>query len=1510
MKRTILFSFLLLSVVLGAYAQRFMDRLDRGLVATSRPGASGNLVSWRILGNEYYDVTYNLYCNGTLLKSGLSASNYAHTGGNASSVYEVAAVVRGVEQEKCAPVKRWEHIDGANNPYWPIPVQPAYDRNGADASSHYALNDVSVADLTGNGKMEFIVKRPCDVAGDPAQKLMFHHVDCYDLDGHQLWWIDMGPNMIGGPDEQWDVVTFDWDMDGKAEVLFRAADGTVIHCADGTTYEVGSMAVDTRWAGMEYTNTGNEYLIYMEGATGKPYNIGPEAHPTYMSYPIARGQDADWGSGVAGHRSTKHYFGAPYLDGHKPSIYLGRGCYTMHKMVALDVEPKTHKLEQRWWWECTIASWWAGCGYHNFAVADVDWDGRDEIVFGSMVLDDNGKGLHTCGLGHGDAQHCSDLNPYRHGQEQFACNENAPSCNLRDATTGEFLYRLVGTGDDGRAMAANITNDYPGAMAASTGSGIISCVSGKVINGWINNWYGGSDPMALNFRTYWDGDLLEETINSPGIERDGIVLKTGRGRLFASYGCKMNNWTKNQPCFSGDIMGDWREELVLRTGDNTELRIYPTPIPTEYRIPTLWHDHQYRQGMMWQSVGYNQPAHTSFFLGELEGITQAPPPVTNTGRTQIANGGQITTTDDHLLVNPDEDATVSIADGASPYMVTFNIPSWTQGQAGSNQTARPEPVTTYYKCVVTGGALTGNTRVVKQGDGILTLPKVDMTYTGETNVWAGVLNFDGSLKNSPLWLNRFAELNSDGGTFKSIKADYAAVIRPGGEGKTGSITADVLELGFGSRIVLDVDGNSGECDQLNTNTIKVETKTGTNWETYGPPYLTPVLEVRWTDGEAKVGNYVVGDAGSVIGNLKDILIEGIERLKRELTIIDGKLVLVVSEVRQPTMVYWTGNDGLLWDYAGAMNFSNEGEADFFVSGDQVVLDDAAKIYNIKLSGLLDPKSITVKGSRNYTLSGTGDIIGEAALIKEGSGTLTLGSDLSFTGPTRISGGTVKVSSLSHANQAKGNLGAMSTDVGHITIENGATLHATAEVTVGSSIAAATEEGGQIKNTERFIMNGVLSGTRMTKTGTGNMVLYGANTKLDTLCVKEGVLTVASATPARCLEVAGGEVCFNLSNSTPIYVPKGKSAVIRPLLDRSSYQNRLTGAGTVTISYPLVDGGGWRAERCSMSGNWSQFEGTIKPISGFNGDDRFVLDNNYGAPKATFNLDAGVVVLNTAKEYAIAKVTGEGRLGGICTLGGNVSGLNTWKVGCDDNFTFSGKIIDGANFVKQGSGKMTFKGSGNFTGTAKVLEGELCLSSSGSEGMLGTGILTVAKGATLSGKGVLTNSNTTISSGGTLRSGITETNALGNLQFSGKNLTVVGTISTYIGSRTSYGKFTNIKNLSIRSLATIIVNGRETLALKEGEEIKIFDAERVSIHTDCKLQLCAPNVEDPSLVWNTERLYTEGVLVVQKSDTVAVGHLSADRARRDAVYTLSGMRADGELQRGKCYIVNGKKVYVR
>ena len=421
MNRKLLTITLLLTLTINLSAQRTTDKLDRGLVAVPATTGGGNMVSWRVFGEEYYDVTYNLYCDGKQIATNLKVSNYSHTSGTASSKYQVAAVVRGVEQEKCAAITRWA------NGMLTIPVQPIIGRDGTDVTANYTLNDISLGDLDGDGIVEFIVKRPCNQAANVSQKNCFHVLDCYDHKGNRLWWIDLGPNMLAGADEQWDCVCYDWDGDGKAEVLLRIQDNAYIHYADGTKELIGSSTVDTRWDGIEYTSSGNEYLLYLEGATGRPYSIGPSSHPHYIDYPLTRGQDSDWGSGIVGHRSTKHYFGAPFLDGRHASIFLGRGCYTMHKFAAYDVNPSTHKLTQRWYWENNVGGPWFGQGYHNFAIGDVDWDGRDEIIFGSMIIDDNGKGLSTTGLGHGDAQHCSDLDPYRKYEEQFACNEDSPA---------------------------------------------------------------------------------------------------------------------------------------------------------------------------------------------------------------------------------------------------------------------------------------------------------------------------------------------------------------------------------------------------------------------------------------------------------------------------------------------------------------------------------------------------------------------------------------------------------------------------------------------------------------------------------------------------------------------------------------------------------------------------------------------------------------------------------------------------------------------------------------------------------------------------------------------------------------------------------------------------------------------------------------------------------------------------------------------------------------------------
>ena len=1420
-----LLTIVLLFIATATFAQRTTDHLDRGLVAVPAASGSGNLVSWRVFAEEYYDVTYNLYCDGTQVAKNLSASNYTHTAGTATSKYQVAAVVRGVEQEKCAAITRW------TNGMLTIPVQPIIGRDGTDVTAHYTLNDISLGDLDGDGIVEFIVKRPCDQAANVSQKNCFHVLDCYDHKGNRLWWIDLGPNMLSGADEQWDCVCYDWDGDGKAEVLLRIQDNAYIHYADGTQELIGSSTVDTRWDGIEYTSSGNEYLLYLEGATGRPYSIGPTQHPHYADYPLTRGQDSDWGSGIVGHRSTKHYFGAPFLDGRHASIFLGRGCYTMHKFAAYDVDPLTHQLTRRWYWENNAGGPWFGQGYHNFAIGDVDWDGRDEIIFGSMIIDDNGKGLSTTGLGHGDAQHCADLDPYRKYEEQFACNESSPAMNYRNAVTSQMYYRHKASGDDGRALCANFTNTYPGSVGRSVSTGWISTVADKVVTELGgDNFIGWGD---LNQRIYWDGDLLDEYFDSPGTEGYGAIYKpaeAGGGR-WNFNDSKCNNWTKNNPGAIADIFGDWREELVMRRGDNTAILVYTTGIATKYRIPTLWHDHQYRNAMVWQSMGYNQPPHKSYFLGELEGITVAPPPLTMTGRKEVKNGGTITTTDDHLIVCETNDTHITIADGASPYMVTFNVPSWVQGTAGSGATSANTAIKyDYFTCDVTGGALTGNTRVVKQGDGILRLPNVQMTFTGGIDVWAGTLCFDGQMLSSPLWLNRFAELNSDGGQFKSIQADYGSIIRPGGADKAGSITvSETLSLGFGSRIVLDLYSEGFQADRINASTLKIEKKTASVWQKYGPQYLQPVIEIieHKADGATTLepGDYIIGHANQLNGSLASIKIEGITDLKPSLTIDEqGQIVLSLGSMRGSADITWSGATSGTWDFAKTANFflsgDNEQTPEIFVKGDIVNFTDEAARTAVVLDDEVEADTVRFNNDeKTYSLEGNGEIKGNTAFVKEGSKSVTISTESSYTGGNYLRGGTTTVSILSNSTKPKGNLGGMTTSPAKFTMENGAVLQTTAAVTNGSPIRMVGD-GGVINNSADFTQEAAFSGTTLTKRGNG-WLKPSVESTLRRLVVEAGTVD-AGAKVANNVELKGSAaITGNGFLTTPILVADKAKAKLTTM-NRQTTNLALTGNGQLTVYCATEKGNGYYATRTPIALNLSKFQGTLVAEATYAEDGRLTFDTSSGGDGWTLNIPEGRYVQNSGKTLRIGQLTGKGSLGGYSAFRNGVTAVaNTWQVGNDTiDYTFDGTVSSIDNFTKMGKSRMTVKGAWDNTGSVTVSAGTLMLDG----GKLGTGALTVARNATLMGVGTLANSAITIN--GNIQPGKSSAALNATIDCGGKNLTVAssGTYTVTVRrcatkSNDGCANISNIGKLTLSGTVRVELSPYHNFAV--GDSVRIF-----------------------------------------------------------------------------------------
>ena len=435
-------------------------------------------------------------------------------------------------------------------------------------------------------------------------------------------------------------MVYDFDGDGKAELICKTADGTT----DGVGKVIGDANADHRQhppvagssssteasdatrqprrdgqrgsgARFGYVLKGPEYLTVFDGLTGAAMSTVeyvPQRHPETHS-PTPEQMNEIWGDNY-GNRIDRFLACVAYLDGERPSVVMCRGYYTRTVLVAWDW--RDGKLTQRWVFDSDKEPFegarnpWRSQGFHSLTVGDVDGDGRDEIVYGSMVVDDNGKGLYSTQLGHGDAQHMGDLDPAREGMEIWSIHENPPEgragVDLRNAKTGEIYFSAAHGVDVGRGMAADIDPRYPGCEMWG-GTRNLFNAKGEDI---------GPRPSSQNMAIWWDGDLLRELLDGVTISKwnyeAGSQDTIFNGR---SLGLASNNGTKSNPCLSADILGDWREELIARTVDSSELRIYSTTIPTAYRFPTLMHDSQYRLAIAWQNVAYNQPPHPSFFLG-------------------------------------------------------------------------------------------------------------------------------------------------------------------------------------------------------------------------------------------------------------------------------------------------------------------------------------------------------------------------------------------------------------------------------------------------------------------------------------------------------------------------------------------------------------------------------------------------------------------------------------------------------------------------------------------------------------------------------------------------------------------------------------------------------------------------------------------------------------------------------------------------------------------------------
>ena len=617
-KITLVLTCLFIIVACNLQAQYKMEKLTRGVYAVNN-GTGKIFVSWRLLGTEDSTINFNLYRSTNKKSVKLNKSPIATATGftdetadtNQVNIYTVKALINNKEEKTGSSFTLEAHA----KPYLSISLK---------TPAGYNANDASVGDMDGDGVYE-IVLHQSGRGRDNSQKGITDPpiFQCYKMDGTMLWEINLGRNIREGA-HYTQFMVYDFDGDGKAEIAMKTADGTI----DGKGKVIGDSTKDYRNAD-GYILAGPEFLTMFDGLTGaalSTVNFDPPRHPTSLS-PTTEELKTIWGDGY-GNRMDRFLACVAYLDGSNPSLVMTRGYYTRSVLSAYNFKNK--KLEKLWTFDSDAPGdenrKYRGQGNHNLSVTDVDGDGKDEIIFGAMTIDDNGKGLYSTGLGHGDALHVSDLDPLRPGLEVFDIQErfDDAGANFRDAKTGEVIWKKasIKAGEDGegpgRGLALDLDPRYPGAECWVAGAGITGMFDAK------GNKIAEKTPPC-NMGIFWDGDALSEVLNGVNISKWDYITSTSI-KLFdgRDVGCASNNGTKANPCLSADLFGDWREEIVCRTTDSKELRIYSTAIPTDIKLYTLMHNPQYRLSIAWQNVAYNQPPHTSYYLGE--GMMMPPKP--------------------------------------------------------------------------------------------------------------------------------------------------------------------------------------------------------------------------------------------------------------------------------------------------------------------------------------------------------------------------------------------------------------------------------------------------------------------------------------------------------------------------------------------------------------------------------------------------------------------------------------------------------------------------------------------------------------------------------------------------------------------------------------------------------------------------------------------------------------------------------------------------------------------
>ena len=1424
-------------------AQRIQQSLGRGVVVAKN--GNNALISWRKLAQEPEDTQYNVYVNGTKLNSTpLTKSNYQTTATKVPAGSNVAVTLVN---------------DGAESTHSQAHTVGNYDLRNMFMSIRFDASPLKAADfntahvwpadLDGDGEMDYIVNRKSNTNGLDC------YVEAYLSNGTHLWTVKLGPNELSCAGQDDMILAYDMDCDGKSDVVMQTSDGTQFWDSekkDFGLYVNGGTTGDTDGDGIINYETQSQknaprYMTVVDGMTGK------EKHTVEQTYNSAYNRTNR--QALMGDEYNKHvgHMGVFYHDGVHPAVIMewhtrnSNGNHNYYNSAfAYDFT-----TGQAGGWKELFCKPTGGPAFHQIRIADVDGDGCDEMQTGGYTMNNDGETLSAPGIAHGDRFRTSDIDPERPGLETFAIQQDAGDMLgqiLYDAETSKAIKKwyLPAVGDVGRGECMDIDPNHLGWEMWSTMGGVYNAQGNLIPE--------HTAPYPTE-GIWWDSDPDREIVQTSDSHYNVYIQDFYKGRLIEI--AKLSNWRyvtvyAKRAAFWGDIIGDWREELVLLHKENG-VCVGIVGFTTDYatninNIYCLQEDPAYRGQCT--TKGYYQSPNTGFYLGYNMPRPQLPPcMVTDLIWKSTDN-----------FTNYERSATATYTDGKS-LLLDLN----TDHELTLNADINPSivyamPVKNQVISLNGNGKLSGNMELWKSQAGKL-IVNTPMAYTGKTVISEGTLEVNGEIAGAidlrargTLAGNAIVNditfegaLNYEGGRL-APGATIDATGNPNGieNFAIGTITFK-KGLTINKRIFMEMD----IADEKTTDYLKVEGNLNVS--------ASAIFTIRHNDGDLEPGKYKLIDySGNFEGDMKHFSVRGLTGLSYNIINEENAIWLVINEQRTAsTGVRWTGSESQVWDYQ-TKNFVLNNTATEFVAQDGVEFTDEATTTTVTMNDLMPVQSVTFSNAtKAYTIKGNGGISGNGSLIVNGGGNVTLNTTESdYTGATIINSGTVTVAELADAG--------IPSSIGAATASSDNWQMGKATLIVNNS-NTSTNRGLTLNDTATFIINsgstaleGTIKGTgTLVKKGAGQLNLNAGNSYSGGIILENGTLAQGAWNATLCasgasLTVKNGTVRIFDQNSTStipnfnykVSVPKGGKMTLNAG-QRCHINGSFSGEGSVTLTIPYV--------RTDMMADWSSFNGNLT-VTG----NQFRLCKSIDMKGTTLTLGDGLYMGHFRSGSGDAQSL-TSHIGALASTGNPTIGNGTFNVGYNNqNATFTGTLT--CNTHKYGTGDWTLTGTAN-TGTLTIHEGAVIANNT--SGTI-AGTINVMKGSSLYGKGFV--KSVSLKKGSKLM--------VGQATYLNGTLTINGTLTSEGGSTIlmKIGKANNDK-LHFGGAA---IFGKDTLeitvtnrTITEGEEFQLFEIDKTFKHS-----FIVKGTPGEGLMWDITDIGTTGIIRAVSTDGIhAIGQNS-------------------------------------